>query len=42
MTSISINKGFITITNHNEHNGYYGGFGLAVDGEIPTDAEARV
>jgi len=25
-------KGFITITNHNEHNGYYGGFGLTITG----------
>lgn len=28
---ISTDGGFITITNHNEHNGYYGGFGLAID-----------
>lgn len=27
---IAINKGFITINNHNEHNGYYGGFGLTI------------
>lgn len=23
-------RGFITIANHNEHNGYYGGFGLTI------------
>lgn len=27
---IGTNKGFITIVNHNEHNGYYGGFGLTI------------
>ena len=24
------NKGFITIVNHNEHNGYYGGLTLSI------------
>jgi len=28
---IGTDKGFITIANHNEHNGYYGGFGLTID-----------
>lgn len=27
---IQTNKGFITIVNHNEHNGYYGGFSLNI------------
>ena len=28
---IGTDVGFVTITNHNEHNGYYGGFGLALE-----------
>lgn len=28
---VATDKGFITIVNHNEHNGYYGGFGLIVE-----------
>lgn len=27
---IGTDKGFITLTNHNKHNGYYGGFGLTI------------
>ncbi len=27
---ITTDDGFITISNHNEHNGYYGGFGLTI------------
>lgn len=27
---IGTDIGFITIVNHNEHNGYYGGFGLTI------------
>lgn len=27
---IATDRGFITIANHNEHNGYYGGFGLTI------------
>jgi len=27
---IGTDKGFVTIVNHNEHNGYYGGFGLTI------------
>ena len=27
---IQTNKGFITVVNHNEHNGYYGGFLLNI------------
>lgn len=27
---IGTDVGFVTITNHNEHNGYYGGFGLTI------------
>lgn len=28
---VGTDAGFITIANHNEHNGYYGGFGLSID-----------
>lgn len=27
---IGTDRGFVTISNHNEHNGYYGGFGLTI------------
>ncbi len=27
---ITTDDGFITVSNHNEHNGYYGGFGLTI------------
>ena len=27
---IGTDKGFITLANHNEHNGYYGSFGLTI------------
>ena len=27
---VGTDNGFITIANHNEHNGYYGGFGLTI------------
>ena len=27
---VGTDVGFITIVNHNEHNGYYGGFGLTI------------
>lgn len=27
---VATDKGHITIANHNEHNGYYGGFGLTI------------
>lgn len=27
---VGTDKGFITIVNHNKHNGYYGGFGLTI------------
>lgn len=27
---VGTNKGFITLVNHNEHNGYYGGFALRI------------
>lgn len=30
---VATDKGFITICNHNEHNGYYGGFGLTITEE---------
>lgn len=30
---IGTDIGFITIVNHNEHNGYYGGFGLTITEE---------
>lgn len=32
---IGTNRGFITIANHNEHNGYYGGFSLTIE-ELKT------
>ena len=28
---VQTSKGLITLTNHNEHNGYYGGFGLSIE-----------
>jgi hypothetical protein len=28
---VGTDQGFITLSNHNEHNGYYGGFGLSID-----------
>lgn len=36
---IGTDQNFITIVTHNEHNGYYGGFGLKID-EIPSDGYA--
>lgn len=30
---VETNKGHISISNHNEHNGYYGGFGLTITEE---------
>lgn len=30
---IGTDVGFITLANHNEHNGYYGGFGLTITKE---------
>lgn len=30
---VGTDSGFITIANHNKHNGYYGGFGLTVTRE---------
>lgn len=27
---VGTDDGFITLVNHNEHNGYYGGFGLTI------------
>lgn len=30
---VATEKGWITIANHNEHNGYYGGFGLTITEE---------
>jgi hypothetical protein len=30
---VGTDKGLITIVNHNEHNGYYGGFGLELSAE---------
>ncbi len=32
---VGTDKGFVTLANHNEHNGYYGGFGLTI-----TEVEA--
>jgi hypothetical protein len=33
---IQTDAGFITLVNHNEHNGYYGGFGMQVE-ELPRE-----
>lgn len=33
---IATDAGFITLVNHNEHNGYYGGFGLTITEEQPA------
>jgi len=33
---VATDGGFVTLTNHNEHNGYYGGFGLSIS-EITGD-----
>jgi len=38
---IATDKGFITITNHNEHNGYYGGFGLTITEGPPSVSAGR-
>lgn len=27
---VGVDDGFVTLVNHNEHNGYYGGFGLTI------------
>jgi|SRR6185437_9326151 len=27
---VGTDQGFVTLVNHNEHNGYYGGFGLTI------------
>lgn len=32
---VATDDGFITIANHNEHNGYYGGFGLTITEATP-------
>lgn len=32
---VATDVGFITIVNHNEHNGYYGGFGLTITDAAP-------
>ncbi len=36
---IGTDDGFITISNHNEHNGYYGGFGLTITVEEAPDGQ---
>jgi hypothetical protein len=38
---IGTDDGFITLTNHNEHNGYYGGFGLTIVEEAPPSDPAQ-
>ncbi len=35
---VGTDAGFITLVNHNEHTGYYGGFGLTIT-EVKKDAE---
>jgi hypothetical protein len=37
---IATDKGFITLANHNEHNGYYGGFGLTITEPEVEDGRA--
>lgn len=32
---VGTDNGFITLVNHNEHNGYYGGFGLTITERKP-------
>lgn len=32
---VTVNDGSVTFVNHNEHNGYYGGFGLTITEEHP-------
>lgn len=34
---ITTDKGFVTIANHNEHNGYYGGFSLVLEELSPIN-----
>jgi hypothetical protein len=34
---VGTDAGFITVVNHNEHNGYYGGFGLTITERSPDD-----
>lgn len=33
---VQTDGGFITVSNHNKHNGYYGGFGLTITERKPT------
>jgi hypothetical protein len=35
---IGTDDGFVTLTNHNDHNGYYGGFGLTITVEAEGPA----
>lgn len=37
---IHTSKGDITCSNHNEHNGYYGGFNIVVENVIETGSQA--
>jgi hypothetical protein len=39
---IGTDKGFVTIVNHNDHNGYYGGFSLTLKEEVFYDHEEEV
>lgn len=32
---VGTDSGFVTVANHNQHNGYYGGFGLSIDVVTP-------
>lgn len=36
---ISTDKGFVTFTTHNKHNGYYGGFGLTIVKDEPSEGK---
>lgn len=35
---IGTDDGFVTISNHNEHNGYYDGFGLTITEDVAPSA----
>jgi photosystem II stability/assembly factor-like uncharacterized protein len=38
---VMTDQGCITFANHNEHNGYYGGFGMTIKEIQPRDSETK-
>lgn len=34
---VATDKGFVTFATHNEHNGYYGGFGLTISEQLKPE-----